>query len=198
MWGTDWDTGEKRPLPATISDLAKALDESKFFGYMDPPRVTLLLDISEFGLDPANQDKPVDGIGLVVGPRFYMKYLGKVWFVLFMPGKRDGIRGYSAKVEEDEEEDYDEGNEEEDYDKGWEKVAAKDRALAEAFDPKLCDEVSRFGEIMMLLAKGKIAGWTGSTLKSDLEQAQLVKAIMTLPRDHPAYVGLAQSFFKSI
>jgi len=53
-WGTDWETEKQLPLPATIGELAKMLDESKFFGYMEPQCSTLILDISEFGLTQPN------------------------------------------------------------------------------------------------------------------------------------------------
>jgi len=50
-WGYDQENEVESPqLPATIGDLAKMFDESKFFGYMGPELCTLLLDISEFGL----------------------------------------------------------------------------------------------------------------------------------------------------
>ncbi len=49
-WGYDWKKGKKRHLPATVGDLAKMFDETKFFGYMGPELCTLLMDISE-GLD---------------------------------------------------------------------------------------------------------------------------------------------------
>ncbi|EDR13860.1 uncharacterized protein LACBIDRAFT_321480 [Laccaria bicolor S238N-H82] len=107
-WGTDYSGTEtdtesdsdserikRRPLPGTISDLAKMFDESKFFGYMTPELCTLLLDISEFGLV---KPRLTETVGLPVGPHFYMKYLSEIWFVLFVPGQRDGITGYSPEI----------------------------------------------------------------------------------------------------
>ena len=38
------------PLPATIGELAKMMDETRFFGYMRSELCTLLMDISELGL----------------------------------------------------------------------------------------------------------------------------------------------------
>jgi hypothetical protein len=69
-WATNWRTGKKRPLPATIGKFAKMLDESKFFGYMDSERTTLLLDISEFGLTPSNANREPSA-EFLVGPHFY-------------------------------------------------------------------------------------------------------------------------------
>lgn len=71
-------------------------DESKFFGYMDPERSTLPLHISEFGLTPSNAIRE-SSAGFPVGPHFYMKYLDQIWFVLLVPGERDGIIGFSPK-----------------------------------------------------------------------------------------------------
>jgi len=88
-YGHDWGNDVDRPLPATIADLAKMFDGSKFFGYFRPNLCTLLMDISEFGLQTA------PGPQIQAGPRFYMKYLEQVWFVLFEPGSRDRISGNS-------------------------------------------------------------------------------------------------------
>ena len=52
------------------------------------------MDISELGL----KDQQASG----VLPRFYMKYLQAVWFILFLPGKRNGISGYSPDIDADE------------------------------------------------------------------------------------------------
>ncbi len=108
QWAYDWDNlGVARPLPATIEDLAKMLDESKFFGYFEPDVCIMLMDISEFGLE---EKSPLGHIK--AGPRFYMKYLEQVWFLLFTPGKRDCIIGHSRDIitkdsdEDDSEEDY--------------------------------------------------------------------------------------------
>ncbi|KAJ3513476.1 hypothetical protein NLJ89_g2925 [Agrocybe chaxingu] len=186
-WGTDRsdpDTTKTRPLPATIDDLAKMFNESKFFGYMPPQLYTLLLDISEFGL-AAEANARVNGRAPRVGPRFYMKYLCYVWFILFLPGQRDGITGWSAKlhVAASEEED--------------EPEAANDKAVAEEYDPRLCEEVERRGTITARFMK-KVAGWDASTLKGSLHEAQLLEATMELPDDHPAYRAMVQNVMSSL
>jgi hypothetical protein len=97
----------------TVGDLAaNVLYDSKFFGYFGYSRCTLLMDISEFGLQTAA------GPGMQFGPRFYMKYLEQVWFILFMPGKRDCISGYSHDIIEryDNKYDHDEGAKNKDND----------------------------------------------------------------------------------
>ncbi|CAA7270465.1 unnamed protein product [Cyclocybe aegerita] len=185
-WCTDWSDPDKkkRPLPATIDDLAKMFDESKFFGYMPPELCTLLLDISEFGL-AAEANTRANGHALQVAPRFYMKYLYHVWFVLFLPGRRDGIIGCSAKLhvampgEEDEAE------------------VANDKAVAEEYDPRLCEEVKRCGTLRAKFMK-KAAGWEALTLKRNLEETQLVEATMELPDDHPVYRALVQNVMSSL
>jgi hypothetical protein len=114
-WGYDWENEVERPLPATVGDLAKMFDESKFFGYMRPDLCTLLMDISAFGLKAQVLDS--DG-----PPRFYMKYLEQVWFILFMPWKRDGISGFSPDVSDHEED---------------QRMIAEEIELAQNFDLKL-------------------------------------------------------------
>lgn len=52
-WAYDWKKRVTRPLPATIADLAKWFDKSKFFGYFESKLCTAIMDISEFGLKPA-------------------------------------------------------------------------------------------------------------------------------------------------
>ncbi|KIK06042.1 hypothetical protein K443DRAFT_674606 [Laccaria amethystina LaAM-08-1] len=171
---------KKRPLPATIGDLAKMFHESKFFGYMRADLCTLLLDISEFGLA---KPLPTATFGLPVGPRFYMKYLEQIWFILFVPGSRDGISGYSPDIP---------------YSDDWfeDTGIARDKALAEDYDAKLCKEVSRIGTLGVVAGK-KVAGWVASTLESDLELAQMAEAIMGLPANHPARVQMIQGVFRS-
>ena len=110
-WGYDWEEDVARPLPPTIGDLAHMFDESNFFGYFRSNLCTLLMDISEFGLEA------VSGPGTQVGPRFYMKHMEQVRFLLFMPGKRDCISGYSEDIigkHNDKDEDKDEVEDEED------------------------------------------------------------------------------------
>lgn len=119
------------------------LDESKFFGYLNSDLCTLLMDISEFGL------QATPGSGVQAGPRFYMKYLEAVWFVLFVPGSRDCvvgdsgnvIRRSSAELEEEE------------------RLNAEKMAIAQKFDAKLEQEVS-LGRATMVDVTKK-TGWMG-------------------------------------
>src|SRR5258705_850198 len=76
LWAYDWEKQVNRPLPETIADLAKWFDKSKFFGYFRPELCIAIMDISEFGLKPAE----LEDLGIPVGPRFYMKYLKQVWY----------------------------------------------------------------------------------------------------------------------
>lgn len=52
------------------------------------------MDISEFGLQaeitPTSQS--------IIGPRFYMTYTDQVWCILFVPGTKDCIVGYSKDI----------------------------------------------------------------------------------------------------
>ena len=185
-WGTDWETEKKRPLPATIGELAKMLDESKFFGYMEPERCTLVLDISQFGLTQPDTI-PGPGQGFLVGPHFYMKYLEQIWFILFVPGKRDGILGFSPKIPYS----YSDGE----YDE--EAQIAREKQVAEDYEPRLCEEISRWGTLGAVSRK-KVAGWDSLTVKSSLETAQMYEAVMTLPRDHPAHRAMMDGFMASL
>jgi hypothetical protein len=183
-WGYDWDNEVKRPLPATVGDLVKMFDESKFFGYYTPTLLTLLMDISEFGL------KTVAGQSTQVGPRFYMKYLEQVWFFLFMPGKRDCISGYSHDVIEK----YDDGYDDEEENK---RILAEEIKMAQKFDLKLTREVSQGAAEFVGITK-KLGGWDASTINQDLAAAQYVEAIQTLPISHPAYQGMMEAVMSSI
>ena len=176
-WCHSFNHPEVKALPATIGEFAKMLDESKFFGFLEPNRCKLLLDISEFGL---TEPSPSDVLGLPVGPHFYMKYLSEIWFVLFEPGRRDGIIGIGPKIPYVMDD-----SDEEDYDIVEEKQFARDKKIAEDYEPKLCEEVSRIGTLGALANKN-IAGWESHTLESSLEEAQFCEAILTLPHDHPA------------
>ena len=184
-WGFDWETEQKRPLPPTIGELAKMLDESKFFGYMEPKRCALVLDISEFGLTkPDDVRNPREGFP--VGPHFYMKYLEQIWFVLFMPGERDGILGFSPnRIPYLDDEDDEEAQ------------IALDKKVAEDYEPRFCEEVSRWGTLGAVTRK-KVAGWESMTVKSSLETAQMYDAIMTLPSNHPAHRALVDGFMASL
>ena len=90
LWAYDWKKKATRPLPVTIKELADWFDQSKFFGYFDPKLCKVVMDISEFGLKGKG--------GFHVGPRFYMKYLEQVWYLLFTPGERDCVMGYSHDI----------------------------------------------------------------------------------------------------
>jgi hypothetical protein len=177
--GDGW-TVKIRPLPATIEDLAKMFEDSKFFGYMTSELCTLLDDISEFGLAEPRVPSSNTPVGLPVGPRFYMKYIYKVWVVLFTPGSRDGVTCYSPRIPDTK-------------DVFEEAGIARDRAVAEEYDAKLCEEVSRLGTLEVIACQ-KLAGWEGSTLKSNMEYAQMTNAIMGLPHSHPAYVAMVQHY----
>ena len=183
-WGTDWETEKKRPLPATIGEFAKMLDKSKFFGYMEQERCTLVLDISEFGL--AKPDTiPGPSQGFPVGPHFYMRYGDQVWFVLFVPGKRDAILGLSPQIP------YSYGEYDEDEE------IARDKQMVEDYEPKLCKEISRWGTLGAV-SREKVAGWESMTVKSSLETAQMYEAVMTLPSDHPAHRAMMDGFMASL
>jgi hypothetical protein len=180
-WG-GWSEPDGQ-FPATINDLARMFHESKFFGYMRPETCTLLLDISEFGL-PADADAIVEANDpvLPVRPRFYMKYLSQVWFVLFMPGQRDGIIGWSPDVPQ--------GTTSDDEDEELE--VAHDKVLAEEFDPRLSEEVRRWGTHGVLILNA-VTGWESSTLKDTLERTQLSRAILWgLPSGHPVHKALVK------
>ncbi|KAM6499156.1 hypothetical protein JOM56_004664 [Amanita muscaria] len=151
-------------------------DEAKFFGYLTSGILTVLMDISEFGL------KPTPLVHCQVGPRFYMKYLDQVWFFLFAPGTRECIMGNSDDIVRNAK-DYDDGL--------WEKMAADETAMAQTYDVRLEREVSLGMDKLVKFTK-KLGGWTATTVQSSLENTQYVEAIMTLPYSHPAHRGLIQ------
>jgi hypothetical protein len=189
-YGYNWE-GVQMPLPATIGDLAKMFDEKKFFGYYRPELCTLLMDISEFGLQTA------PGPGKQPGPRFYMTYIEEVWFLLFAPGTRDCISGYSEKVEW-KTYDGDDPDEEGFFDDDeMERVQAEKLAMAQKFDVKLEREVKRGADVMVDITH-KLAGWDATMMQGDLQFSQYASAILTLPRSHPANQGLMQSVMSSI
>lgn len=176
----DQETGIARPLPATIGDLAKVFDESKFFGYMRSKLCTLLMDISEFGLGVQESGPP---------PRFYMKYLEQVWFIIFLPGKRDGITGYSRDVirRENEDDDFDEDEEDQ-------RLVEEETKLAQEFEVRLPRAFST-GAAEVVDITSKLCGWDATMLSQSLETAQYFEAIQTLPMRHPAYRDMVQSVF---
>ncbi|KAF8348818.1 hypothetical protein F5887DRAFT_947668 [Amanita rubescens] len=186
LYGYDWENRTTKPLPETVADLAKMFDETKFFGYFRPEVLTILMDISEFGLQAA-----ATPTSLQAGPRFYMTYIGEVWFFLFAPGERDCIVGHSGRITREIEEDDD--DDDDDYET---KRAANETAIAKEFDVKLEREVSR-GMACLVGHTNKLGGWEASTAKSDLEFSQYATAIMGLPRSHPMYRDLMQNVFRS-
>jgi hypothetical protein len=190
-WAYDWETNMHRPLPATVGELAKMFDQKKFFAYYQPELCTLLMDISEFGLQVA------PGTGMEAGPRFYMTFLNEVWYLLFMPGIRDCISGYSEKVvrrtydgdDEDEEPIFDDAEDE--------RVEAEKMAMAQKFDIKLEHEVKRGADIIVPVSH-KLAGWDATMMQSDLEYSKYATAILTLPREHPERVALTKNATRSL
>jgi hypothetical protein len=180
---TDEDAAsEERSLPQTIGGLTEYFHKKKFFSYMKPELCQLLLDIGEFGLKCEESQE----LGLQVGPRFYMKFGSEMWFLLFAPGDKEGVAlGFSAGKSPDPGDEVD-----------FEEEAEKDREVAEIFDKKLVDEVSRFG-ILGIIARERLAGWEAFTMKSQLEEAQLARAMFSLPPDHPYFVEFARSLFTS-
>ena len=78
--------------------------------------------------------------------------------------------------------------------------AEKDREVAEIFNKKLVDEVSRLGNIQVLscvMVLKRLAGWEASKFTTDLEESQLECAILTLPRGHPVFVKFMKDMFGS-
>jgi hypothetical protein len=189
-YGYNWETDEHRPLPATVGELAKMFDETKFFGYYRPELCTLLMDISEFGL----QAPP--GPGMDAGPRFYMTYLEEVWYLLFTPGDRECFSGYSEKVNRREYDGDDEDEEPVFDDEEDERLKAEKLDMAQKFDIKLAREVKRGAGIMVHVSH-KLAGWNSTTMESDLQFSQYATAIMTLPRVHPAQRALMENVMSS-
>jgi hypothetical protein len=181
-WGYDWENEVEKPPPATVGDLAKMFDESKFFGYMSPDLCTLLMDISEYGLKVQESGVP---------PRFYMKYLEQVWFLLFMPGKRDGISGYSRDLIG---KDFDDVSDEEEEEQ---RMIVVEIELAQKFDLKLTQDFSQ-AEADIVDITNRLCGWKASMLHESLETAQYYKAILTLPRSHLAYRAMMQNMMSGI
>jgi hypothetical protein len=90
--------------------------------------------------------------------------------------------------------EYDEDDEQYEDDK----QDARDKQVAEDYEPKLCKEISRWGTLGAISSRKEVAGWVCETMESSLEQAQMYKAIMTLPRDHPAYMAMIRNFMASL
>jgi len=161
-------------------------DESNFFGYFRSKLCTLLTDISEFGLET------VSGPGTQVGPRFYMKHMEQVWFLFFMPGKRDCISGYSEDVirkHDDKDEDKDEEEEE--------RMIADEIEIAKKFDLKLMQDVSKGAANVVDITK-KLGGWEATMLHQDLEVVQFHEAMMRLSRSHPASIAHSEHMVEAV
>lgn len=176
----------------TIGELANAFNESKFFGYFHPELRTLLFDISEFGLSssdiPGQTRQP-----LQLGPRFYMRYLEQIWFLIFIPGKRDGITGYSPTVREMNEEDFEEYEE---YEKAR---VSEELEIAQTFDAQLKKRTpSAEASDCMLMLSAEIGGWQAMSFKQSLEQAQLASAMLSLPVDHPMSRAYMRGVFANL
>lgn len=179
----DWEKDAPKPLPKTIAALAKILHETKFIGYYSSDILTILMDISEFGLKAAN---PIGGEIAAVGPRFYMTHVDQVWFFLFMPGTRDCILGSSGPIIRKTE-----------ASDSWDRREADESAMAKEFDVKLVQEVSG-GMWRLVKHTKKLGGWKASTVQSELESSQYVEAVMTLPDSHPAHRALMDAVFRDI
>ena len=187
-------------------------NDSNFFGYFTSKLCTLLMDISEFGLEVVSGPR---GPCTQVGPRFYMEYIEQVCFVLFMPGKRDCISGNSDVIRKGTDEDKEEGDEEgdegdeegeegeeeeeeeEEEEYEYEQMIAEGIEIAKKFDRKLVREVSKGAADIVDITK-KLGGWEATMLHEDLENAQFHEAIMTLPQSHPASVAHRENMMESI
>ena len=127
-----------------------------------------------------------------------MKCNSEVWFLLFAPGEKEGgVCGYSAELPNFRHEI---DLELEDWDAAVEAEAKRDREVAEIFDKKLVDEVSRLGDIQVLscvMVLKRLAGWEAFTFESFLEGSQLAEALITLPQGHPVYVEFMKDAFAS-
>jgi hypothetical protein len=101
-----------------------------------------------------------------------MNYLQQVWFIIFLPGKRDGISGYSRDVTR---KDYE--------DEGWSKKRPiwHEFRLPRAFSTGAAEDVDITGT-------SKLCGWDATMLSQSLETAQYFAAIQTLPIRHPAWI----------
>ncbi|KAM6499155.1 hypothetical protein JOM56_004663 [Amanita muscaria] len=161
-------------------------DGATFFGYLRSGILMALMDISKFGLQPT---RPTLSGFTPVGPRFYMTYLDQVWFFLFAPGTRECIIGNSDNIIRNY--DYMKIDDPEMHRKKVEAEAAEETAMAQAFDVRLEEDVSR-GMAEVVKIANKLSGWTATTAQDSLEYAQYVEAIMTLPYSHPAHRGLMQ------
>ena len=84
--------------------------------------------------------------------------------------------------------------------------AEKDREVAENFDKKLVDEVSRLGNIQVLSCVKvlkRLAGWEASTFTTDLEESQRIRHIDRPSRSssfrqiHERYVWLLEAMSES-
>ena len=87
-----------------------------------------------------------------------------------------------------------------DWDAAMDAETEKDREVAEIFNKKLVDEVSRLGNIQVLscvMVLKRLAGWEAFTFESFLEGSQLAEALMTLPQGHPVYVEFMKDVFAS-
>ena len=89
-----------------------------------------------------------------------MKYGWELWFLLFTPGDNEGVSSGCTKFPQHFEDDWDDAAETE-----------KDKEVAEIFDKKLADEVSRLSTLGVLTTK-RLAGWEAFTMMSYLQETQ--------------------------
>ena len=121
-----------------------------------------------------------------------MKCGSNLWFLLFAPGKNEGMAsGFTTSAKFPPLDHFEE----------WEAAVAaeaeKDREMAEIFDKKLVDEVSRLN-IVGVYGMKKLAGWEAYAMKSSLQEAQLAEAMFSLPPDHPYFAAYLRGFSASL
>ena len=125
-----------------------------------------------------------------------MKCGSNLWFLLFAPGKNEGMAsGFTTSQ-------IPRAGPPLDHFEEWEAAVAaeaeKDREMAEIFDKKLVDEVSRLN-IVGVYGMKKLAGWEAAyAMKSSLQEAQLAEAMFSLPPDHPYFAAYLRGFSASL
>ncbi|KAF8623200.1 hypothetical protein AX14_011950 [Amanita brunnescens Koide BX004] len=99
--------------------------------------------------------------------------------IWFLPGKRDGVTGYSPGAI------WHDHSEESDEEEAERRETAKEIELAQQFDLKLTQASQ--GAILVVEFTKWLCGWQASMLKGSFEYSQYLEAIQTLPMSHPAY-----------
>ena len=135
-----------------------------------------------------------------------------VWFILFWPGKRDGICGQSPDINypvadevPDHEEVSDDGEvfDDEEVSDGKEqdrriRMITKETEVAQQFD-KLTQDGPRWVTLHMVNLIKRMCGWDAWMLERTLEDAQYVDAIAKkLAPSHPAFVAMISNVMSSI